>query len=800
MHRQREDGFESADNHLFDGEVQDAPDFFALRLPAEEGDLWPRRDVSAVIRLLRQQPVVLLGGLSPVKRGFARWCAREFVNDLNHRAPDGQPVEVLELRPTFRARDVLRQLGHRPVPTVFVCPQVEPYQVHREIARLARDLPAHQWVLLTTERSAHAWSQTEEPPPYWFEPQVADAQIAISDWFHRRLDARDQLVAIALALFDGVEEDLAFDGVDALMRGPWRERESARGLVDLGDLGALRSHLAFLPGRTERRIQIRGDDGRFQLLQVAWPTHRRQILAALPLLIEQVRTALAAEGPGSRAGERILITVGRALSDLGRLSVRAVSSSLLALVAEDHEAAHALVASIVVRWRWFGLDEALFELLQSWRTDPSVHAFVHRANARAPSTAIIGRAMAAVVVHAALVDPPNDLHPKLVDLLLAYARSRDHTIVERLLRSEAFGLLFVVHLRQMRELVPELVERLGVEYALHHHLARGVGRGLALAHGYAPQQVKALVEQWLDESANVRPSQVRVGVVPRREAFIGMAVRSLGFIRGFGAPGLTLEAAMHQCGAVLHREAHPFCRQSALVAVGGMARRNLAATGRFLTSVVGNLGADERDTLIELMVYLHCLERSQQPDGDSWVTVHVGSYVFQCPIWYDRAPNETEVSRVVMAFKEMGDQEMASFAFDATREIRRLVEHDEERAQGEEEQRRTEAEAQAALDARTPVPTPVHHRRRLGWDAWLAVELTAWGAQRSAVRGIVAGMLAAEGDPADVLVRWEREGRSRVARAARRAAWLLRYGRWLAAFFVVALGALICAGVIMAAL
>jgi hypothetical protein len=138
--------------------------------------------------------------------------------------------------------------------------------------------------------------------------QLAGDLPAIGRWF-RSFDARDQLLAVGLTLLDGLPEDLMFTGLEMLVETTWRDTDPQLPQFDHCDLAKFSAY--FKEIETEGgavRVQTDSRDRRQLILEVAWETQRRRLLASLPVLTEMIRWSVIQQSAVSAASPAVEIT------------------------------------------------------------------------------------------------------------------------------------------------------------------------------------------------------------------------------------------------------------------------------------------------------------------------------------------------------------------------------------------------------------------------------------------------------------------------------------------------------------
>ncbi len=611
---------------------------------------------------------------------------------------------------------------------------------------------------------------------------------AVQDWYHHSLDPREKMVAIALALFDGLEEDLAFAAIDRLMEGAWSKRDAAFAFIDYGDLTNLGQYFTF--DRDESgcgRLRTIGDGTRTHIIAAAWKNQRRQIIAALP---ELVRLALgsANESPIpvptpqlDRQLQWLRESVSGAIGEVCRLSLDSAEPHLLQLVGSQHSSAYRVVASALRRVRAAGDGAAVFALLERWRSQSEPLRFLQRTRklGRAKVSTRIGSAIVHVVGQLALEDAFDALHETNKRLLLAYVSSGNRGIIERL-AFDALPRIVPNHPNQLIALTDDILDRARDRDETTQLICLGLGTGFAFAARAHGRPIEDQMERWIADGLEQASGAIDLDAVDAREKRLAMCAHMLGATRSGRriSKGLTPLSAVRKLGSILDVERHGFVREAAVSAVHWLMRFEFEQVAAALPELIERFRPKERHGLVERMVNLHCLQRSRQEGGDTRVLLNG----YWCPIWYDSPTPNTLVQDSAFEWSRSARRESGvEFAADVIGEIRSVMEREQEdrRAQLLEE-RRAAAERQDRLETQAPAEIG-HYKVDLGFlERTVAVGLATIDApeQRHAVSGLLASILRrSDSEAEDVIARFQREqasGLEDVALRARRARWVAR--------------------------
>ncbi len=582
---------------------------------------------------------------------------------------------------------------------------------------------------------------------------------AVQTWFHHQLKPREQVIALALALFDGMDEYFAFESIEKLMAGPWRERDTALRFIDYGDLLNIRQHIA-RTGDDSRTgtVYCRGDTTRQAILEAGWRTHRRQIIAAIPHLRELAVTLDRQELTLHTRDflRQVRTGIGETMGALAILSMDAVQPHLLKLIASKQVHAHRVVAVALRALRRAGRTAQVMETLEHWRTHGRFWALIERlagGGAGAHVDRLIGTAMVTILAELAAEDRMDAIDPQIVDLLLRYAASDDNTILSRLSQI-AVPSLVRHHAAQMIGLVDEIGGNIGAQPSRNAAFASGFAQGLGRAGRVFGSLVRPTVEGWIAEGLAQSDDDFDAEVITQRARKLTIASLTLGHARSERTDGAvdgagTLDdSTSGHCPAeaaallnkVLAKEQHPFVRRAAFDALGMLMQREFEAMSKALPDTIAAIDRGERPQLLDRLVDLHCHQLSRQPGGDALLVVKGPLRNYRCPVWYDRDPETTLVEDTVFD-SFVGREDLASLRTDFIREIRGVIERSREakQTQLQEDQARAEEERRKY----TPKDAPAIDRHQVaigGFTRWFVVPLVTLTAR--SLRHDVIGTLA----------------------------------------------------------
>jgi hypothetical protein len=487
--------------------------------------------------------------------------------------------------------------------------------------------------------------------------QLGGDQRALELWY-RQLERKDQLLALALTLFNGLAEDQAFAAIEVLVKRSWREADPMLEFFDYRDLERLSAYIKLQnTGQDGRKIDV---PHRREILEAAWRVQRRRLLAVLPPLtglIKGLAIEMESDAHQNRPGEPASVgsqgsaapqpsesgplwrstdasirelyntprrqaqlqqAVIESLSQIGLLSLEATEPCFLELVMQGKLTMQRVVAQALAQWRGQGLDDPLWSLLRRWWSQGVQIGEGAKANGHSPRDLDSVRAAVALAVgYAAEHDPPNQLGAEL------------HGLFERLLEDQNPR----VRERFVRETLPRVVRRhpskleplLRTKALFDDELLRITALSLALAHRELPEVVLAILESWHSAAHEQKPSWS--GEVKERERLLAAVALTYGFLDcQADSSDMTFERVYHKLRSILADETHPFVRRNTLFATGFQAIYNFEQAGPLLQQLIGEVTLADRSQLVADFAEAYLNQREQMNGGDEPLEIEGRSY------------------------------------------------------------------------------------------------------------------------------------------------------------------------------
>lgn len=509
-------------------------------------------------------------------------------------------------------------------------------------------------------RSLAEWIFASQTPPTkaMLVEQVARLsgdEDAVRRWF-RQLTERDQLLALGLALFDGLEDATLFEGLEFLVETCWRATDPLLHQFDYCDLERFSAYFKQIPiDGGLMRIESSSPERRRQIFEIVWSVQRRRLLAALPALTEMIRNSAASNEPEAEPNElppgRDSATTEQAarqapnqpnrrpiqisnsgasqlhqslvdsLSLIRLLSVETVEPYLRVLASDRSPGIQRFVARALAAWHEKSPSvlragetqphKSLCDLLADWWSaacragaDYSVAERLSRRGAYDVSAAL-RTTIALTVGFAAKYDPPNGLANELC-LLIRRLLDDLHPRVREQMLAWTVPLATAFHFVQIAD---ELQQRL----LWRDDLMKPVARGAALACALRPDESLAILVRW-KAAAQDQPPKCR-------ERLLGAVALTYGYIECEATGPLSPEAILGNLRSLLEEERYPDVRYWMFSALEQQARGRFDTVAALLQDFLAVVTVRDRPLVVRILTATYLSQREALGGGDEEIEV-----------------------------------------------------------------------------------------------------------------------------------------------------------------------------------
>jgi hypothetical protein len=673
--------------------VQQKPDFFEPSLERYKSSKFksPKITSQLLARITKQRFLVLAGSSDVDKDSLAKHTASCLIEELSssngeiiakewHRSSDPQSIDI-ELQNTEKT-------------TIFILTQVTPQNFGYDLARIQRAAVSGQhYIVISTDITFAAWRQPESTKVFWYElsrESVADSEQLIntlsqaeslSNWYHQQLESRERLLALGLSFFDGLFDDQFFAALEEIVEKVWQRRDASLRALDYCDLENLHNFFNFTETKDQgTKIAIRFPKQRRTLFKVAWNSDRRQILSALPVMVDIVRKSVVGRlanqelyGNETKCRE-IRTAIAETISDIGSISENSIQSTLLQLSANTNTSVQSTAAYAMARWRDsdYALDKQLFNTLHSWldliqarriidQVDAILKGRNEENNESSKAEDYIKVTVALTVSYASLYDPPlgmlgsEGLSEELYDLLKKLANDTSNVVRDAFL-NYTLPRVLQIHLGQLSKWLHDTIQQQVSSSSSESSIIRfnkAVGVSLALAYTREPERTVKILGNWTDEGLRNLPEYIDISKITSRESLLATVARTYGEIEcAQDIDKLTPRDIFEHLHAILQKEKHPFVREAILVAIGRQARLHFDEIEPQLQSLVAEVKENEREDIVRTLADIYFEQRIKLSGGDYWSSqkfIKIGStsYPYKYQIWTNEQRPQTPMEEAM---------------------------------------------------------------------------------------------------------------------------------------------------------
>jgi hypothetical protein len=666
------------------------PDFSEISLEQyKSSNFKSPKIISDLLEIIRKQRFLVLAGSSDVyKDSLAKCTASRLIEEL-----ESSGDEIIAKEWHRRSEPQIIEIGRQNTvkTTVFILNQVTPQNIgYHELERIRQDaVLGKHYVVMITDKAFRAWQEPDSEKEFWYEvsrEDVADCEQFINprsqeDSLSKRylkLKSRERLLVLGLSFFDGLFEDQFFAALEEIVEKVWQRRDASLRALDYCDFENF-SHV-FNYTKTEDQRTICSPEERRTLFNVAWKSDRRQILLALPVLVNIVKKSVVEslvnlELYGSeRRCREIRQVIAETISDIGSISENSIETTLLQLSADKNTSVQSTAAYAMARWRDSdcGLDQQLFNMLHSWLdltksrlVVAQVEAIIKGRNEENSESSkaedYIKGTVALTVGYASLYDPPRGLKgseglsEELYKLLKKLANDNSN-IVRNVFLNDTLPMVLQIHLKQLSKWLHDMIKQQVSSSSSETSITKfnkAVGLSLALAYKREPEETVKVLENWTDEGLRNLPEYIDISKTTSRESLLATVVRTYGEIECVkNISELTPNDIFKRLHSILQKEKHPFVREAILFSIGRQARLHFDAIEPQLQSLVAEVNENEREDIVRVLTEIYLEQRVDLLGGDYWSnrkSSKIGriSYRYKYQIWINNQRPQTQIEEAM---------------------------------------------------------------------------------------------------------------------------------------------------------
>jgi hypothetical protein len=665
---------------------------------------------------------------------FENWTLEEDVKRLTWQPENSEPL--------YEKRDLLKLLIEKLNEKNGALPEELKDKEFKEDMMLAGNLPLSEVAeKLKTPESIEVFVNTLTSIQTPLNEKVIQDVLdncqndvrTLRQWFYHSLSEREQLIALGLCLFEGIYDDQFFAAMETLVEQSWHKRDPSLKSLDYYDLYGLSSfyRLNALGQDGLQKVERHLTEQRLKLLETVWHSHRRQILAALPVIEHLVKESVSdnfvnQELFGTTKRRRLFREVmGDTLCSIGLKPEKSIKGTLLEwtllkLAAEKNLGVQVVAARAMAQWRLYNQDEKLFDTLERWQHDrimKTLKTFLdvkYSEDSDSPKILIVAT-VALTVGFASLYDPPNQLHEKLCALIPKLAENSSNRFISHGFTNYTLPLAVRFHAAQLRDTLHEM--------AKEPYLNEPIGASLATAIQEGSDEAVEILGKWFRDNCKSPSLRESGEEVTHRQKIMATTAYAYGWIEYKTDDGLiSMEKGFQRLREILQKEDSPFVRQAAVLALIRQMIFNFEKVERELKYMFDTMHDIERTLLVDELVKVHLQQRANLENGENHFLWEQRLY----PAWIDGTRPLTAVEEVMQNWLKGSDSkkaaqialefELSELLIDFQEQEKSFIEQQKENRERERQQKKTESFSLPQLEV----------KRTLSFTVWLVSRLVAF--------------------------------------------------------------------------
>lgn len=437
-------------------------------------------------------------------------------------------------------------------------------------------------------------------------------------WFYNLPSQREKLLVLALNFFDGLIDEQFFAAVDLLAERVWQRREPSLQSLDYYDFDKLHKFFRYVRNGRGEAIKTQLENQRTLLLNVAWTSHRRHILSAIPVFVEMISASAEANpthwvlyGTAERRN-RLRKVLSEVISDIGLRDLTAIQDTLLRLAVHANVGVQAVAGRAIARWSEYGATDQMIDTLWHLMHDPSTHMIAGGMGMPDDSEQkLLARLKVTVTltIGYAIESLPKEKTPDILYTYLEQLSQDDTPAIRDTLCRVTLAMILPLHLDRIRDIIATLTH----DFTTH----RKIAKSMAEAYQKNPEEVKSTLDRWY--AVCIGPDRLRIGKsLEQRNALLACVSLIYGYLPYERVPGvLSIKDAFERMRTILLQEQASLIREAALATVIRKGREHFAE----LEHVVGSFRPNELQRVIDELIEIFLDQRIHQRGGDTTLLI-----------------------------------------------------------------------------------------------------------------------------------------------------------------------------------
>ena len=490
---------------------------------------------------------------------------------------------------------------------------------------------------------------------------------SIQQWFDN-LSGQHKLIAIGIALFDGAYENQFFAGFERILNTAWRKRDKTLKSIDYEDLIPLT--VFFKMDGISIKSKLKGQ--RAKIIKLAWRTHKRYILSALPVLMDIVFESADAKTldwelfPTENYRSNIRNVLSGTFGDIGLHSFEDIESILLYLATSPNILPQIVVAKAISGWILFD-ENKIYEILDRWQYNVELRQSMkfYKQEQGQNDYNPLSYIQATVILTLYFVsqyEVNGELSQEKKDLLLRFLNNKDRLVVERM--QWTLDMLATRHPDSMAELLKN-------KFLLYRYYVDPIAVGLANAYnnGFA-LNVKTILESWMKYYDDNTPALEAPESYTHRDKILSVVISVLGRIDYAKVNLITVKYAYDILENYRKKNHKHVIREYLIKTLVNIIEVNFYANEGISIDMISNIDEKERKGIVAEFVDKYLQQRKELKNGDYEFAFN-DDYVFQ--VWEepDNRPR-TPVEKLLIQWKKNESHTLSQIALSSFVEFDRI--------------------------------------------------------------------------------------------------------------------------------
>jgi len=453
----------------------------------------------------------------------------------------------------------------------------------------------------------------------------------VARWFNN-LNPQEKIIALTVALFNGVFASQYFEILNAMMATTlWKQQHSTLAALDYHSLDFLQSFFRYEPAEQGDMIVARNHTTRVHLLKTAMSQYPRHIEAALlafsDMMENSYRKAILNWDLYGTIQKRALLrqVFIEATRDIGINQLSNIETVFLKLASSGHHHIQGVAAKSLAQYRLLGHDDLLFDTVKKWQGDQTIQDRMclflkDKALSEKKAISAIKSTTIRALAYAADYDQPNQLHESIVSDLLIFSRESDFKIQKTV--ADVLPKFIQHHSHQLRNSIFDQLMPVAA-------YSDAISKGLTKAYQHYPDTLKSVIEHWLSTCKESHSEDNRRHKTTYRDNSLIAILDTLRSIELQSGKGFNLQELYALSIELLKVEKRSTVTNSVIALIAAIQTRdyNLAYTN--IPETLQGLSKRQRKIVLGIWVNQYLKERMVLPNREFTITIDEKEY----PAW-----------------------------------------------------------------------------------------------------------------------------------------------------------------------